>query len=86
MVIIIAVFMVIIIAALLFIYADRLYDIQLDLKHDHRRLLSGDDSERPMALWISRNDAKVWARIFSVLMILFVLCGLYLFMISQQPG
>lgn len=29
-----AVFMVIIIAALLFIYADRLYDIQLDLKHN----------------------------------------------------
>ena len=81
-----AAFIIVIIAVLLFVYADKFYDIQLDLKHDYRRLFFGDDAKRPTSLWFGRNDVKVWIRVFSVLMILFALLGLYLFLISQQPG
>jgi len=80
------VFIVIIIAVLLFIYADKFYDSQLDIKHDARRLLSGDNAERPTSLWFDRNDVKVWVRIFSVLMILFALLAMYLFALGQQSG
>ena len=79
-------FIVIIIAILLFIYADKLYDLQLDFKHDARRLVFGDDAERPTSLWFSRNAVKVWARVFSILMILLALLAMYLFALGQRSG
>ena len=69
------------IALFLFIFPDRIYDFFLDTKRDYYRIWQGERARRPDKLLIRRQSAKWFARIFSIIIILFFLFVLWFFLV-----
>ena len=74
-------FIFIVAALFLFIFPDRIYDFFLDIKGDYYRIWQGERAKRPDRLLIGRQSHKWFARIFSIIIILFFLFVLWFFLV-----
>lgn len=68
----------------LFFYADKIISFFLEVKHNHNRMLRGDDVEPPRSPILGRKTALFWARIVAVIFILFSLLLLWFLLFVAQ--